>query len=125
MIAGGQPQEPEVGRRPRGSGAEQVAHQEPEIVSGDVDQVTLGDVVAPAQPGPPHATPVEHVRERPLAQHRPQQERDPGHAREQPGAIGVDRPPGVIVAAPVRRAGSAIRVVQGLVARRLSTSRAW
>jgi hypothetical protein len=36
-------------------------------VAGDLDPTALGDVVSAPQPGPAHATAVEHVRERPLA----------------------------------------------------------
>ena len=51
-----------LGGRPRGSGAGQRAHQQRQFETGDVDQVALGDVVAPAQPGSSHAAAVEDVR---------------------------------------------------------------
>ena len=46
---------------PRGAGADQLAHQETQIVAGDVEQVSLVHVLAPAQPSPAHAAAIEGV----------------------------------------------------------------
>ena len=47
---------------PRGAGADQFAHQETQIVAGDMEQVSLVHVLAPAQPCPAHAAAIEVVR---------------------------------------------------------------
>ena len=99
---GGEPEQKHLRGRLRGASADQGPHQAAQVVAGDVDQVTLGDVVPPAQPGPAHAAAIEQVRERPLAQHRTQQERDPGHAGEQPHPVGVDRARGLGIAVPAQ-----------------------
>ncbi len=39
----------------RGAGADQQAHQEPEIMAGDMEKISFVNVLAAAQPGPPHA----------------------------------------------------------------------
>jgi hypothetical protein len=39
----------------RGAGADQEARQQPEIVSGDVEEIAFVNVVAAGQPGPAHA----------------------------------------------------------------------
>ncbi len=44
---------------PRGAGPDQQAHDQPEIVAGDVDKVALVQVLPPAQPGPTHAATIE------------------------------------------------------------------
>lgn len=43
----------------RGSGSGEQAHDQPEIVTCDVDQIALVDVGAAAQPGASHATTIE------------------------------------------------------------------
>src|ERR1043166_3534847 len=45
---------------PRGAGPDQEAHDQPEVVAGDVHEVALLQVLPPAQPGAAHAAPVEH-----------------------------------------------------------------
>jgi hypothetical protein len=66
-IARHEPQEPEVGGRPRGAGADQNPHYQAEVVSGNLNQVALGDVLPSSKPGATHATAIENVRERLLA----------------------------------------------------------
>src|SRR3954468_5955490 len=45
----------------RGSGPDQQAHEQPEIVPGDMDQIALMDVPPAPQPRPAHATAVQDV----------------------------------------------------------------
>ena len=52
---------------PRGTGADELAHQEPEIVAGDVEQVTFVDVLAATQVGSSHAATVQDMGKRTLA----------------------------------------------------------
>ena len=92
-----------LGGRPRGSGAGQRAHQQRQVEAGDVDQVALGDVVAPAQPGSSHAAAVEDVSEGAFAQFGAELEGGPGDAAEQAGAVVVDRAPSPVVAAPAQQ----------------------
>src|SRR5919202_5840407 len=47
----------------RGSGPDQQAHQQPEIVPGDMDQVALVDVLPAPQPRAANPTPVQDVSE--------------------------------------------------------------
>src|SRR3982750_3759754 len=54
----------------RGSGPDQQAHQQPEIVPGDMDQVARVDILPAPQPRPAHATPVQDVSKRALNQLR-------------------------------------------------------
>ena len=55
----------------RGSGPDQQAHQQPEIVPGDVDQIALVDILPAPQPRPAQATAVQDVRKGALDQFRP------------------------------------------------------
>ena len=55
----------------RGSGPDQQAHEQPEIVPGDMDQIALVDVLPAPQPRPAHSTPVQDVSEGALNQFRP------------------------------------------------------
>src|SRR4051812_8408774 len=55
----------------RGSGPDQQAHEQPEIVPGDMDQIALVDILPAPQPRPAHPTPVPDVRKRALDQFRP------------------------------------------------------
>src|SRR5918998_348634 len=55
----------------RGSGPNQQAHEQPEIVPGDMDQVALVDVLPAPQPRPPQTTPVQDVSEGALDEFRP------------------------------------------------------
>src|SRR3954464_9207523 len=75
---------------PRGPDAGQQAHDQPEAVPGDMDQVSLVEVLAAAQPSPAHAAAIEDQRKAALDQFGPQPERLPGHFGEQPGTIVVD-----------------------------------
>ena len=55
----------------RGSGPDQQAHEQPEIVPGDVDQIALVDILPAPQPRPAQTTPVQDVRKGALDQFRP------------------------------------------------------
>jgi hypothetical protein len=77
VIAGGEREEAEIGRRSRGAGTEQGPHDQAEIEGRNVHQVALRDVRPSAQPGAAHAAASQDVRERPRAQHRGQHQRDP------------------------------------------------
>ena len=55
----------------RGSGPNQQAHQQPEIVPGDVDQIALVGVLPAPQPCPAQPTPVQDMSEGALNQFRP------------------------------------------------------
>src|SRR4051812_42681063 len=55
----------------RGSGPDQQAHEQPEIVPGDMDQIALMDVLPAPQPRPAQTTPVQDVRKGALDQFRP------------------------------------------------------
>ena len=48
----------------RGAGAGQEAHQQPEIVAGDMEEMALARVLAAAQPSPTHAAAIEDMSER-------------------------------------------------------------
>ena len=54
----------------RGSGPDQQAHQQPEIVPSDMDQVALVDVLPAPQPCPAQATSIQDVRKGALDQFR-------------------------------------------------------
>src|SRR3954465_6382130 len=55
----------------RGSGPDQPAHEQPEIMPGDMDQIALVDVLPAPQPRPAQTTPVQDVSKRALDQFRP------------------------------------------------------
>ena len=55
----------------RGPGPDQQAHQQPEIVPGDMDQIALVDVLPAPQPRPAKTTPVQDVSEGALDEFRP------------------------------------------------------
>src|SRR4029453_13053573 len=55
----------------RGSGPDQPAHEQPEIMPGDMDQIALVDVLPAPQPRPAQATPVQDVRKGALNEFRP------------------------------------------------------
>src|SRR5215207_937652 len=55
----------------RGAGPDQQAHEQPEIVPRDVDQMTLVDVLPAPQPCPAHPTAVQDVSKGALNQFRP------------------------------------------------------
>src|SRR4051794_13066812 len=55
----------------RGSGPDQQAHQQPEIVPSNVDQIALMDILPAPQPRPAHPTSVQDVSEGALDQFRP------------------------------------------------------
>src|SRR5687768_15716877 len=91
---------------PRGTGTDQQAHEQPEIVAGDMHEIALAQVLAAAQPGAPHAAAVEHESEAALDQLGPELERFPGHPGAQPGAGVVHRPTRLLVAVPARDTGN-------------------
>ena len=55
----------------RGSGPDQQAHQQPEIVPSDMDQVALVDILPAPQPRPAQTTAVQDVSEGAFDQFRP------------------------------------------------------
>src|SRR3954469_19482794 len=55
----------------RGSGPDQQAHEQPEIMPGDMDQIALVDVLPAPQPRPAHPTPVQDVSKGALNEFRP------------------------------------------------------
>ena len=55
----------------RGSGPDQQAHEQPEIVPSNVDQIALVDILPAPQPRPAKTTPVQDVREGALDEFRP------------------------------------------------------
>src|SRR5436305_1161047 len=76
--------------------ADQEAHDQPEVVAGDAHGVALLQVPAAAQPGPGQ-------REAALDRPGPEPGRLPGRTRAQPGAVVVDGPTRLPVAAPAAR----------------------
>src|SRR5215212_11128911 len=54
----------------RGSGPDEQAQEQPEIVPGDVDQIALVDILPAPQPRPAHPTAVQDVRKGALDQFR-------------------------------------------------------
>ena len=87
-------------RLSRGSGPDQQPHQDAEVVPGDVDQISLVNIFASAQPGPPHPALVEIVGERPLDDFCPPPHRLPADPRTQTGAVCIDRHTSFVVAVP-------------------------
>src|SRR6202035_5301714 len=78
----------------------QEPHDQSQVVSGDVDQVALLNVVPATQPDPAHAAAIEDQREAAFHQLGTEFERlsrDPG---AQPRSIVVDRAPRLVVAMP-------------------------
>ena len=55
----------------RGSGPDQQAHQQPEIVPSNMDQIALMDILPAPQPRPAQTTSVQDVSEGALNQFRP------------------------------------------------------
>src|SRR4051794_24077637 len=76
-------------RLSRSSGPDQQPHQDAEIVAGDVNQVALVNIVAPAQPGPAHAASVEIMGEGPLDDFRAPSHRLLADRRTQAGPVGI------------------------------------
>src|SRR5207344_3505114 len=92
--------EPTSRRLSWSSGPDQQPHQDAEIVAGDMDQIALVDILAPAQPGPPHAASVEIMGEGSLDDFRPPSHRLLADRRTQASAVGIDRRARLVVAAP-------------------------
>ena len=84
----------------RGSGSHQKAHQQSEIMPGDMDQVALVNILTTAQPSSPHAAPIQDVGEGPLDDLGPLAHGLFADARLQTGAIVVDRPARLFVPVP-------------------------
>src|SRR3954465_13985303 len=76
----------------------------PQVVPDDMDQVSLVDVLAAAQPGPSHAAAIQDQRKSTLHQFGTELERLPGHLGQQPGAVVVDGAACGIVAVPAQEA---------------------
>ncbi len=73
-------------------------------MAGDVDQVPFVEIFASAQPGPPHAAPIEIVGEGSLDDFRPPPHRLLADPRTQAVAVGIDRHTGFVVAVPASKA---------------------
>ena len=86
----------------RGSGSGEQAHDQPEIVTCDVDQIALVDVGAAAQPGASHATTIKDQSEAALHPFGAQPEGLARHAGQQACAIVIDRPPRGMIAVPAQ-----------------------
>ncbi len=84
----------------RGAGADELAHQQREVVAGDVKQVSLVQVLAPAQPGPAHAAAIEGVGKGALDDLGAQLEGLAGERGLEPHAVVGDRPARRLVTAP-------------------------
>ncbi len=65
---------------PRGAGPDRQAHDQAEIVAGDMHAMALVQVLAAAQPGSTHAATIEDESEAALDQLGSEPERLPGHA---------------------------------------------
>ncbi len=89
---------------PRGSDPDQQAHQQPEIVPGDMDQVTLVDVLPASQPCPAHPAPVQDVSEGALDDLGPFAQGLLADLRAQPNAIVVNRPARLLISVPAAEA---------------------
>ena len=109
-------------RFPRGAGADALAHQQREIVAGDVKQVSLVHVLAPAQPSSAHAAAIQVVGKGALDDLGAPLEGLAGDPGGEPCAVVGDRAPRRLVTAPARKAlllglgdpGLPGTVVQGL-----------
>ena len=86
----------------RGAGADQEAHQQLWVVTGDMDQVAVADVLATAQLGSAHAAAIEDVGEGTFDDLGAQLERRLRHPRQQPRPVVVDGAARVVVAVPAR-----------------------
>src|SRR5207344_1018800 len=92
--------EPTSRRLSWSSRPDQQPHQDAEIVAGDVDQIALMDILAPAQPGPAHAASVEIMGKGSLDDFRPQPHRLLADPRTKTDAVGIDRHPRLVVTVP-------------------------
>src|SRR5918912_2137009 len=99
---------PSVGREPknktpapcggflRSSDPDQQAHEQAEVVPGDMDQVTLVDVLPAPQPRAAHSAPVQHVSEGALDDLGPFAQGLLADPRAQANAIVVHRSAGLV-----------------------------
>src|SRR5919205_670451 len=87
---------------PRGSDPDQQAHQQPEIVPGNMDQITLVDVLPASQPCPAHPAPVQDVSEGALDHLGPFAQGLLADLGAQPDAIVIDCPARLLVPMPAR-----------------------
>src|SRR4051794_29995603 len=74
-VGGGNDAKPDRNARlraPRGPSTGQQAHHQPEVVPGDMDQVSLVDVLPAAQPKPSHAAAIRVQRKPSLHQSAPE-----------------------------------------------------
>src|SRR5919199_4776473 len=105
---------PSVGREPknkapalrggflRGSSPDQQAHEQAEIVPGNMDQIALMDVLPAPQPRAPHPAPVQHVSEAALDDLGPFAQGLLADLGAQPDAVVVHRPTGFLISVPAR-----------------------
>jgi hypothetical protein len=84
--------------------AGQQAHEQPQVVPGDVDQVSLVDVLGAAQLSPSHAAAIQDQCKAALHQFGPELECLPGHLGQQPGTVVVYRPVGGIISVSTQEA---------------------
>ncbi len=99
---------------PRCPGAGQQAHDQAEIVAGDVDQVALVDVLPPTQPAPSHAATAEHRGEAAFDDPGAQTQGGARDAGKQPDAVVDHRAAGGVVAMPAQEAVALRRGDAGL-----------
>src|SRR6202035_1626306 len=86
----------------RGSGSEQGAHQNSEIVTRDMDEVSFVDVFPTAQPGTAHAATLQNMREAALHNLAAFAHGLLADARSQPVTVRIDRRASLVVAMPTQ-----------------------
>src|ERR687886_1366132 len=88
----------------RGSGPDQQAHKQAEVVTRDMDQIALVNVFPAPQPCAAHPTPVQHVSKGALHDLRAFAQGLLADLGSQPDAIVVNRPACLVVSMPTREA---------------------
>ena len=91
----------------RGAVAGQEAHDQPNVVAGDVQEVAFLDVRPAAQPGSAHAATIEDQGEAALAELGAELEGRLGDAGQEAGAVVVDGSSSGVIAAPAADLGTA------------------
>src|SRR5919206_3959344 len=86
----------------RGSGPDQQPHQQAEIVTGDMDQVALVNILPAPQPRAAHPAPVQDVSKRALNDLRTFTQGLLADLGAQPNAVVVHRPTGFLISVPAR-----------------------
>src|SRR4051794_25542985 len=93
----------------RGSGPDQQAHEQPEIVPRNVDQVALANVLATTQPSSPHAAALQSVGEGAFDDLGPPSQGFLADGRAQADPVGVDGRARRLITVPTRE-GLALRL---------------